>query len=165
MTPNELKPGKALLIRSSRRHLLVVFAMCVPIWICIQYLVFSLSGGRDYIWLGTLVALLLTSVGVYLSSRFTGLRYDGSTLSRLTLFSNQSVDLTSLQKAEKIFLLGGGYRLWMLRLEDSATNTLQFSPDWFSAQNLETIYEVLRPYIFITRVEKNFIRLEFDDRY
>lgn len=126
------------------------------IW-CIYLLTIGATFDRSILFV---FLMTLSSLPLALSTVTRVLSYKAGRLSVNSMFSRQSVELSRLIKSEK-YLSIGRYPFWILRLEDSDGHSLRIIPRDYSSADFAIILETLKPYIFINRVDKNFMKLEF----
>lgn len=151
-TPLEIHASKPLL-----KFLLIGSALLllVSMWLVYQ-LTLGKPIGQSLLSVGIL-ALLTIAWGMRLKSE--RLVLEAGRLTQSSLFVSQSVDLQSLARAERYVM--GKAASPRLKLEDSGGNTLIFRPGDFAKEDLEAVVNIISPYVFIARVEKNFMDLQF----
>jgi hypothetical protein len=126
----------------------------VAFWICFVYRAFTGDPSVEALLETPLFAAYFLGGAVAL--RTTVVTYHDGILLRHNVFLNQSVDLTQLTRARKYLWWGKRY---IFRLDDSAGGYVRIVPMDYGVPELNTIVDTIRPYIFIPRVDKNFIVL------
>lgn len=138
------------------------------------YLGFGLFFIPSCIWLGYrlifsngsplsfLLALFLCLLCLlFATKQFTGhLQYANGYLTFKSLFVNQHVHLPSLTRAER-YMSAGNFPQPLLQLQDDAGNKLIIRPGDYDMKDFEELVAFIHPYIFVTRVDKNFMDLKF----
>lgn len=125
------------------------------------WLIFQLALGKPFLQ-GFLICLLFTLyfTALTLKNKTECLIFKDGCLRQHTIFMQQSVDLPSLVKAKR-YLTIGKYPSPRLRLEDEKGGRLVLCPEDYTTKDLETVISLISPYIFITRVDKNFMDLQW----
>jgi hypothetical protein len=125
------------------------------------WLSYQLAIGKDF-WKGFLLALgfTLLAIASTINQKTKSLSFEDGRLVQNSFFIHQSVHLPTLIRAER-YVTTGKWPSPKLKLEDDRGGLLIFTPGDFTMTDLESIVALLHPYIFINRVEKNFMDLQF----
>lgn len=91
------------------------------------------------------------------------LHFENGYLIKKDIFRTRQVQLGNLTRARRYMQLnfGGVQPTGILELEDSNGNIMKIKPSEYSLSDIEELVELLHPYIFINRVDKNFMDLQF----
>lgn len=148
-------------IRASKSQFHFLLVVSIFLTVLCLWLAYQLAIGKSFL-RGFLIALFFTvlTTALTIKQKTERLLFSDGYLIQKSFFIYQSVYLPSLVRAERNVTVGK-YTDPRLRLEDEAGGTLILSPGDFAMNDLEALVALITPYIFITRVEKNFMDLHF----
>lgn len=130
----------------------------VPLCFWLSYQFFSNEGSLGVLLFALFICLFSLALAV---KQLTGqLVYSEGYLTFSSFFTNQHVHLPSLERAER-YTSAGKYPHPLLELEDDTGSKLTIAPSDYDLKDFEKLAAFIHPYIFITRVEKNFMDLNF----
>jgi len=148
-------------IQGSRSQFRFVVFISVVLCIISAYILHKSINGEAS-WLYTLIFLFITLsvTSVAIELKTVRLNFVDGYLLQRSFFTHEKVYLPSLVKAERYTV---GYDVYTprLKLQDQSGNTSVINPGNFNNIDVRSLVTLVQPYIFITRVDKNFVDLQF----
>jgi len=153
-------------IHASRKQYWQMLLFAVPFLLICVWLGYQLITGKNLLEAFLIFLFFgLLSLALAVSRLTTSILLVDEKLTLSSFFIHQSLQLNKLQKAE-LHSSFGKYPYWILTLEDRCGAVVRIQPDNYEMKDFNRLAVLLQPYIFITRVEKNFNSLNlYIDQY
>ncbi len=155
---NELLGASSFTIRGAKSRgnffLVLALVLLIPTLLLAPKWMSAEGDARIGSWVGLLGLCFLF---IAIKNYTTRLTYTtGGTLALRKLYPQRQLQLSKLIYAEKYRFPLGKYSNRMLKLVDEDGNTLRIYIDEFNYNDFGDMADIIRPYIFVPRVEKNF---------